>query len=158
IFASLLVGVAPGFGSFDCIHTASGNQIRRAFGAVRVLRDRGPATGDLAALADHARAIGIFVLHKVVVKNLAVALGVAHLSSTHALRANGMRTLDPVAHVKVMDVLLDDVVAGKPGEIIPIPDLVLHFSFLRQPFHTIPRPAIPVATQQSYVPYGAILQ
>ena len=38
---------------------------------------------------------------------------------------------DPVADVEVVDVLLDDVVAAEPGEVVPVADLVLHFRLVR---------------------------
>src|ERR1035437_6136232 len=98
----------------------------------------GPAPWDLAALADHARAVGVFKFDEMMVENLAVTFGVADLPSAHALRANRVGAFDPVTDVDVVDVLLDDVIAGKPGEIIPVADLVMHLRLARQPFNAVP--------------------
>src|SRR5215471_2734872 len=91
--------------------------------AQRVLGDIGPAAGDLPALAEHTRAVGVFEFDKMMIVNLPVALGIADLPATHALRADRMPVFDPVAHVDVVDVLFDDVIAGKPGEVVPVPNL-----------------------------------
>src|SRR5438132_671158 len=89
---------------------------------------------DLAALAEHTRAVGIFELDEVMIKNLAVAFGIAHLPSAHALGANWMRPFNPVTDVNVMNVLLDNVVTGEPREIIPVSDLVMEFGLVRETF------------------------
>src|ERR1035437_8551588 len=99
--------------------------------------DRRPTTGALAALAYHAPAIGTLELDEVVVKDLPVTLGIAHLASAHALPPHWMSAFDPVDHVKVVDVLLDDVVAREPGEVIPVANLVVHLRFARQPLDPI---------------------
>ena len=39
-----------------------------------------------------------------------------------------MLALEPVDHVQIVDVLLDDVVAAEPGEVVPVAHLVLHFA------------------------------
>ena len=80
-----------------------------------------PAVRDLAALAEHAGAVGIFELHEMMVKNLPMAFGIAHLPSAHALGANWMRRFNPIADVNVMNVLLDDVVMDSvPSRVAPI--------------------------------------
>ena len=70
------------------------------------------AAGPVAALADHAAAVGVGVLHGVVVEDLAVFFPIADVPAAEAYRLDWMGLLDPVAHVKVVDVLLVDVVAA----------------------------------------------
>ena len=43
----------------------------------------------------------------------------------------GILALEPVDHVEIVDVLLDDVVAAEPGEVVPVAHLVVHFGFAR---------------------------
>ncbi len=78
------------------------------------------------------------------VEDLPMPLGVADLAPAHALRADRMRPLDPVADINVMAVLLDNVIAGKPGEIIPVANLVMHFGFARHTLDAVPRASIPI--------------
>ena len=86
----------------------------------------------LPALREELRAIGVFVLDKVVIENLPVQiLVIAHLPSPHALRAHGMAALDPVHHVNVVDVLIHDEVARDPSEVIPVAQLVVQLVLAR---------------------------
>src|SRR5262249_52909262 len=54
----------------------------------------------------------------------------ADFASAHALGAHRMPLLDPIDYIQIMDVLLDNVVAAKPGKVIPITHLIFHFGQL----------------------------
>ena len=49
------------------------------------------------------------------------------VAAAHAVGLDRMIVLDPVADVEVVDVLLADVVAAEPDEVIPVAHLVFHF-------------------------------
>ena len=100
--------------------------VATALGAHGIFIHAAPALGDLPALAEHAHAAVVFILHGMVVEDFA---GVGTLlvgAPAHAPRADGVTAQHPVGHVEVVDVLLDDVVAAKPVEHVPILHLVLH--------------------------------
>ena len=102
-----------------------------ALGAVGVLGEGFPAARNMAAVAERLQAVGIGELDGVVVVDFAHVLAHADLPAAHALGLDGMALGDPVADVDVVHVLLDDVVAAEPGEIVPVADLVLHFRLAR---------------------------
>ena len=104
------------------------------------------AAVDLAALAEHGHAVRILVLDGEVVVDVAVAVAAAHLPAAEAGHgADGMRAEDPVHDVQVVDVLLDDVVAGEPGEVVPVAELPLHVAPARLAVDDPDLPAVPVA-------------
>ena len=84
----------------------------------------------MAALAEHPRAVGILELDRVMIEDFAVVLALAHLAAAHAVGPDRVAALEPVDDVQVVDVLLDDVVAAEPGEVVPVAHLVLHFAQL----------------------------
>src|SRR5207249_1990951 len=85
---SLFCGKAPGIRAFDNKAVSIVVKVARAFGPEDMFGYVRPATRDLPALAEHARAIGVFEFDKVMVVNLAVAFGIAHLAAAHALGAD----------------------------------------------------------------------
>jgi len=115
---------------------------RRAVGAVERLRHAVHAAGDVAALAEHAGAALVLELDEVVVEDLAVILARAHQPAALALGADRVAAQHPVADVDVVDVLLHDVVAAQPIEVVPVPHLVLHFREL-SPGRFLQRCAVP---------------
>ena len=81
---------------------------------------------DLAALAEHRDAVRVFELDGEVVEDVAVAFAGAGLPAAEAGDGfDRVRAEDPIHDVEVVDVLLDDVVAGEPGEVVPVADLPL---------------------------------
>ena len=61
------------------------------------------------------------------VPDVADLLRVANLAgraAAHADRPHRVVVHDPVDHVEIVDVLLDDVVAAHPQEVVPVVDLV----------------------------------
>src|SRR5208283_3388327 len=66
-------------------------------------------------------------------------------ATAHAIGFDGMTVHDPVADVEVMDVLLADIIAAEPGEVIPVVDLEFHLG------HALATTAIPNAVA---VPVG----
>ena len=82
--------------------------------------------GDLPAHARHARAVGVLVVNREVIVDVAEPrLLDSRLPSAHADRAHRMALEHPVGDVEVVDVLLDDVIAGEPGEVQPVANLPL---------------------------------
>src|SRR5262249_13006080 len=81
------------------------------------------ATWDLPAHAHHMDIVGVFVVNGEMVVDVAELRAGALLPTAHADRADGVGVQRPVDHVEVMDVLLDDVVAGQPGEVEPVAQL-----------------------------------
>src|SRR5213594_1934339 len=114
--------ISPGIFTADNVPA----HVARPFSADSVLRDVAPTAVNVPALTEHARAIFIFKFHRVMIENLAVVRTFADLATAHAVRAHWMAFLDPVCHVDVMDMLLDDMIAAEPNEIIPIAHLVFH--------------------------------
>ena len=79
---------------------------------------------DLAGHAHDVHAVRELVVDGEVVVALAV-LGLAdHLPAAHADGPNGVGADGPAGHVQVVHVLLDDVVAAEPEEVVPVADLV----------------------------------
>ena len=124
--------------------------IGRALGAVDRFRHAAAGIGNLAALAVELAAVRVGEFDEVVVEDLAhallrVAALVALDAGAHAVGLDGMVALDPVADVDVVDVLLDDVVAAEPDEVVPVADLVDHFGHFRFPIAEPDSAAVPVA-------------
>src|SRR5205085_4523434 len=107
-----------------------GADVRGALGAVGVLGDALPGVGLVAALAEHHGAVGVGELDEMVVVVLAVLLARANLAAALALRLGRVGALDPVGDVQVVNVLLGDVVAAEPVEVVPVAHLVLHLGLL----------------------------
>src|SRR5439155_1261145 len=150
-------GMTSGIGAFDGEDIAIVIEIGFALRSASVLGNVRPAAGNLAALADHACPVAVFELDKMMVEDLPVAFGIAQLPPTHPLSANRVGAFDPVHDVDVMHMLLDDVIAREPGEIIPVANLVVHFLLAWHPFHAIARAAIPIAAQENQIAQSAIL-
>ena len=105
-----------------------------------------PAVANVPALAEHVAAIRVFVLDGVVVVNLAVVDAGTNLAAAQSLATRRMGALDPVDDVEIVDVLLIDVVAAQPVEVVPVAHLVFHF-VLMMLSRPNPNPAtVPVAT------------
>src|SRR5205823_13407736 len=82
----------------------------------------------LPALAEHARAVGVFKLDCKVIVDVALLRAGPGLASAQSQRLDRVVLERPVDDVEIMHVLLNDVVAGKPGEVVPVPDLPFHVS------------------------------
>src|SRR5205085_537232 len=73
---------------------------------------------------EHRHAVRVFKLNGEVIEDLAMPLAQPRLTAAktrHSLDRVSAR--DPVHDVEVMHVLLDDMVARQPGEIVPVADL-----------------------------------
>ncbi len=82
--------------------------------------------------ARHAHTVRILVLHEEVVEDIAELGGNSNLASAHAHHIPRQRPHGPVDDVDVVHVLLDDVIAGEPGEVEPVAALPLHLRHVRQ--------------------------
>ncbi len=71
-----------------------------------------PAVGHVAGLAEEVGAVGKSEVDAVVVVDLPVVVADAHLAAALPLCAHGVLALHPASHVELVDLLLDDVVAG----------------------------------------------
>ena len=85
------------------------DQRAKAFRSNNLLSNLRVRSFDLAAHAGHANTVFIFELDCEVIVDIATAVCVI-LSPTHPISLDGMSLHDPVAPVKVVDVLLDDVI------------------------------------------------
>src|SRR6266566_8999622 len=108
--------------AFEVAHRVFASTAPHVAGALRayhMLGNIAPTAVDMAAIAEAARAIRVFKLDGVMIEDFAIVGSFAHLDAAHALSANGMALLDPVDHVQIVNVLLDDVVATEPDKVIP---------------------------------------
>ena len=83
--------------------------------------------GDLPAVAVELHAVLVLVLDGVVVPDLARLLRRPGVSNGAAAEPDGLHRVvvhHPVDDVQVVDVLLDDVVAARPEEVVPVVELV----------------------------------
>ena len=64
------------------------------------------------------------------VEDFAVVQAFASFAAALAAGFDRVTAFDPVDDVEVVDVLLDDVVAANPDEVIPVAHLVFHFGEL----------------------------
>src|SRR5207248_404156 len=113
------------------------------------LADQRLAAGDLPAVAEHLQPAGIGVFDGVVIEDVAIILADAHLAAAHAEGRNGRRAHDPIADVEIVNMLLDNVVAAKPVEEIPIANLILELGEPGMRDRLFDRPAIPVAAEHA---------
>src|SRR5687767_2251899 len=65
-------------------------------------------------------------LYKVVIVNFAILFSCANLTAAHSLSFYRIGAFEPIHHINIMNVLLGDVIATQPVEIIPIAHLVFH--------------------------------
>src|SRR5262245_8959908 len=110
----VFLGPAPGVLAADGVL----GQFRRTFGATGVFGDIAPAAVLVPTLAEQNRAVLVKVLDDVMVEDFAVVLAFAGLAAAIAAGTNGEAVLHPVGHVQIMDVLLANVVAAHPDEIV----------------------------------------
>ena len=87
----------------------------------------------LAAHAEDAGAVCVFVLDREMIEHVAVHWVGPHLPTTHAVGLHRRAAHGPIDDIEVVNVLLDDVIAGEPGEEQPVANL---------PFHVGPRAAL----------------
>src|SRR5436305_1011261 len=104
--------------------------IASALGSDDVFGDAVPTAMDMATEAEEPRAIRILEFHSVMIEDFAVVQTLADFATAHALSADGVALFDPVNDIQIVDVLLDDMVAANPGEVIPVAHLVFHFGEL----------------------------
>src|SRR5688572_6162064 len=104
-----------------------------ALSADDMLGHAAPATSDVTALAEQFRAVLIIEFNRVMVEDFAVLLAGADLPPAHAMAANGVAVFHPIDDIQVMDVLLANMIAAEPDEIVPVAHLVLHLRFARNP-------------------------
>ena len=112
----------------------------------------------MTALAQERGAIGIGVFEGVVVEDFAVFFLGADLATAHAMSLNRVGVLHPIGDVQVVDVLLGDVIAAQPVEVVPIAHLELELGL---PFLARVNPnatVVPVGTDQVDVAESAIVQ
>jgi len=68
------------------------------------------------------------------IENLAVVATLTDFDAAHPVGANRRPLFDPIHHVEVMDVLLANMVAAQPDEVVPVAHLVFHFRELSPGF------------------------
>ena len=110
-------------------------------------------------MAEHRDAVRVFVLDGEVVEDVAVALAAAGLPAAEAGDGfHRVRADDPIHDVEIVDVLLDDVVAGEPGEVVPVSELPLHVAPAGLAIDDPDLAAVPVALGVDDVADGAVVQ
>src|ERR1043166_4854846 len=99
------------------------------------------------------------------VKDLAVVRAFAHLAAAVATRLHRMAFLQPVNHVEVVNVLVDNVIAAEPHEVVQVAKMIFHFSELASVLLlevralVAPRSvAVPISTHRVDVPDLAVPQ
>ncbi|MEY3546771.1 MAG: hypothetical protein RLZZ313_1132 [Verrucomicrobiota bacterium] len=132
--------------------------IAGALGADTLFGNVAVGTADVTALAQERGAIGIGVFEGVMVEDFAVFFLGADLAAAHAMSLDRVGVLHPIGDVQVVDVLLGDVIAAQPVEVVPIAHLELEFGL---PFFARVDPdatVVPVGPNQVDVAEGAIVQ
>src|SRR5690606_35757773 len=115
-----------------------------SLGELEDLPHPGHGIGLVPALARDDRSAGVGVLHKVVVVDLPMVRAVAHGPAPHSLGGFGIFPKEPVGHIDVVDVLLQDMVPTDPVKIIPIAHLVFQFALLWGPWYYPDPSPVPV--------------
>ena len=88
------------------------------------------ATGNVPTLAHHGRTVGIGKLDAVMIKNLPMVLAPSNLPSAHPACFDRISAFEPIADVQVMNMLLVNMVATQPVEVVPIVHLIFHLGRL----------------------------
>ena len=123
VHVGLRTVVLPGVGPSDA---GLRHQIGCPLAADNMIGDVLRAAGHLATVGVQADAIGVFVDDGEVVEDLAL-LFAADLAAADARSPHGRLVVhDPGRLVQAVDVLLDVEIAGEPGEVVPVAELVLH--------------------------------
>lgn len=108
-------------------------QFFHALDAVGDVIDGAPRIWLQTALAVELRAVPVGELDKVIIIDLAHAPIVTHMATSHPIGFYGVVTLHPITHVEVVDVHLANLVARKPGEMVPVAHLKLHLALVGLP-------------------------
>ena len=100
----------------------------------------------MATLAKKFAAIGVGELAKGVVQDLAFCAVAAKslLATAHAVAFDRKLSLDPVGNIEVVDMLLADLIAANPVEVVPVVDLKFHFGLSRLAVAVPDSAAVPV--------------
>ena len=114
----------------DRVSAVEANKTLCPVGMVAEVR---PAAGLLSALAKAVRAIGTGVLDAVVIENFADCRARPGPPAANACGLHRCAPRNPVAGVDAVDMLLDNVVAAQPDEVISVVHLILHLGHARLP-------------------------
>src|SRR5690606_15577728 len=91
------------------------------------------------------------------IKNFTMLFSCPHHSASGAFRFYRIGSFDPVSHVNVMHVLLNDMVSAEPIEVIPVSHLVFHFSLSRFPWTHPNTSIVPVYLASDDITYRSII-
>src|SRR5665213_1980939 len=116
---------------FSRLEESSAADVGHQLGSVSVFGNAVDTTALVAALALDLGSVGVSELDHVVIVNFAVVDPGANLTAAHPHRGDRMAFHDPIGHVQVVNMLLDDVIAAQPHEVIPVAHLVFHFGLVR---------------------------
>src|SRR5690606_38735678 len=112
---------------------------------------------EMAALAVYHSAVGIGEFHRVVIIDFPIIFAGAPRAASGTLYRYRITSFHPVGHVDIVYVLLYDMVATQPIEVIPITHLVFHFGLFRFTRAYPYAPAIPIHLARYDVAQRAIL-
>jgi hypothetical protein len=122
-------------------------------------RDIGVPRG-MPAEGVHADAVFVLVFHGEVVPDVAHVFGIpagSDRTASHAHSADGVVVHHPVDHIDVMHMLLDDVVAAQPQEVVPVVNLIGGIRLTGTAIAEPDASAIPGATGGNDVPDGSLM-
>ena len=157
VTASATASVTPTGVALQVVNAGAAD-IGGAERAVHVLGHAVPTVLALPALTEELGAVGIGELDEMVVQHAVLRRGGPQRPATLAVGRYRVSVLDPVHHIQIVDVLLDDVVAREPAEAIPVSQLVFHLrlAFSAQ-FERRPG-AVPVGSGQQDVSDAPLLK
>src|SRR5439155_13789300 len=132
--------------------------VARTLRAHHCLADFALAAIHLPALAEHSGATGVLELDGEMVVDVTLGRTGPRLASTQCQRLDGMVVERPVDDVQVVHMLFDDVIPGKPREIVPVPELPFHVAPAVLPLDDPDRSAIPISAHVTDIANGAVVQ
>src|SRR5262249_14578569 len=99
-----------------------------ALGSDQRLRYTSLAAINLARHAHRVHAIVKLIVNRKMIEDVAVFRAGPHLASTHAHGTHRMALRGPIDYVQIVHMLFDNMIAGKPREIEPVPQLPFHIA------------------------------
>ncbi len=125
---------------------------------MNMLADTVPATLDVPTLTQQLESIGISELDHVMIEDLTMIDSLADFATTLPLRLDRMGLNQPIDDIQIVDVLFVDVVTTQPGEVIPVPHLVLQFRLLGRSRANPNAAAVPISTCEHQITNRTVVQ
>ena len=87
-----------------------------------------PSTWNMSTLTIQNCSIRIFILNNMMIKNFTIILPFSNLTTTCSTSLYRISVFSPVDNVNIVNVLLRNMIPTHPIEIIPVAQLIIHFS------------------------------